>query len=80
MALVMGAAMAAVMLGFMRHMLKNRKANVAIGVTAVTVFFVSLWLVSSQATVDQVSYMRAMIPHHSIAITTSKRAHSRFKR
>ena len=28
----------------------------------------------SQATVDQVSYMKAMIPHHSIAIMTSTRA------
>ena len=37
-------------------------------------FCVSLWLVRSQATVDQVSYMKAMIPHHSIAIMTSERA------
>lgn len=28
----------------------------------------------SQTTVDDVSYMRAMIPHHSIAIMTSGRA------
>jgi uncharacterized protein (DUF305 family) len=33
-----------------------------------------LWLVRSQATVDQVSWMKAMIPHHSIAILTSERA------
>lgn len=38
------------------------------------VFGVSLWLVRSQRTVDDVSYMRAMIPHHSIAILTSTRA------
>ncbi|MEO7727880.1 MAG: DUF305 domain-containing protein, partial [Burkholderiales bacterium] len=31
-------------------------------------------LVRSQATVDDVSYMRAMIPHHSIALLTSERA------
>ena len=31
-------------------------------------------LVRSQATVDDVAYMRAMIPHHSIAILTSERA------
>jgi uncharacterized protein (DUF305 family) len=30
--------------------------------------------VRSQATVDQVSWMKAMIPHHSIAILTSERA------
>ena len=34
----------------------------------------SLWLVRSQETVDDVSYMKAMIPHHSIAIMTSRRA------
>jgi len=38
-------------------------------------FALSLWLVRSQDTVDDVSYMKAMIPHHSIAIMTSKRAH-----
>jgi FlaA1/EpsC-like NDP-sugar epimerase len=74
MALLMGAVMAIIMLGFMTHMLQNRSLNVAIAVGSVVVFAVSLWLVRSQATVDQVSYMKAMIPHHSIAIMTSKRA------
>ena len=75
MALVMGAVMALIMLAFMGHMLENRGWNLGIAAVAATVFGVSLWLVRSQATVDQVSYMRAMIPHHSIAILTSKRAH-----
>jgi uncharacterized protein (DUF305 family) len=35
---------------------------------------VALWLVRSQVTVDDASWMRAMIPHHSIAILTSERA------
>ncbi len=74
MALVMGATMAVIMLGFMLHMLKNRTANAAILVAGVVVFPVSLWLVRSQATVSEVSYMKAMIPHHSIAILTSERA------
>jgi uncharacterized protein (DUF305 family) len=38
------------------------------------VFAVSLWLLRSQATVGDVAYMRAMIPHHSIAVLTSERA------
>jgi uncharacterized protein (DUF305 family) len=38
------------------------------------VFGLALWLVRSQATIDDVSYMKAMIPHHSIAILTSERA------
>jgi uncharacterized protein (DUF305 family) len=38
---------------------------------------VSLWLVRSQETVGDISYMKAMIPHHSIAVLTSERAHLR---
>jgi uncharacterized protein (DUF305 family) len=75
MALVMGAVMAIVMLVYMLHMYKNGTLNAAIFSGSVVAFAVALWLVRSQATVDQVSYMRAMIPHHSIAILTSERAH-----
>jgi FlaA1/EpsC-like NDP-sugar epimerase len=71
---VMGAAMASVMLTFMLGMHKNTKVNVAIYVASVAVFAGALWLVRSQATVDDTSYMRAMTPHHSIAILTSERA------
>lgn len=74
MAFVMGAAMAVIMLSFMLHMLDNRRLNVAIYIGSAVVFAVALWLVRSQTTVDQVSYMKAMIPHHSIAILTSERA------
>ena len=77
MAFVMGAVMALVMLGFMWSMYRNVGLNVAIVGVSVLVFAVALWLVRSQATVDDVSYMRAMIPHHSIAIMTSERAHIR---
>ncbi len=75
MALVMGAAMAVVMLAFMLAMYTDRRKNLAILVGSAVVFAVSLWLVRSQETVDDVSWMRAMIPHHSIAILTSERAH-----
>ncbi len=75
MALVMGATMAVIMLLFMLGMYENKKLNIGILVGSVVVFAGSLWLVRSQATVDDVSYMRAMIPHHSIAILTSRRAH-----
>ena len=74
MALFMGAAMSVIMLTFMLHMLDNKAVNIAIYVGSALVFCVSLWLVFSQATVDQASYMKAMIPHHSIAIMTSERA------
>lgn len=77
MALLMGAVMAAIMLLFMWSMYANRNINFAILAVSAGVFAVSLWLVRSQETVDDVSYMKAMIPHHSIAIMTSDRAHIR---
>jgi hypothetical protein len=77
MALVMGATMAFIMLAFMLGMYTNRSANAAIFVGSILVFIIALWLVRSQTTVDEVSYMKAMIPHHSIAILTSERAHIR---
>jgi hypothetical protein len=77
MALIMGAIMAIVMLLFMWGMYKNTRANIGILVGAVAVFFCSLWLVRSQETVSEIDYMRAMIPHHSIAILTSTEAHIR---
>ena len=74
MALLMGAAMAIVMLSFMLGMYKSKKTNIAIFLVGVVTFVGSLYLVRSQRTVDEVSWMRAMIPHHSIAILTSERA------
>lgn len=74
MAVIMGATMAVVMLAFMWDMYPNKTANTAIVAGSVIVFGLALWLVRSQATVDDVSYMKAMIPHHSIAILTSERA------
>tara|TARA_R110000824_G_scaffold222202_1_gene409634 strand:- start:53946 stop:54395 length:450 start_codon:yes stop_codon:yes gene_type:complete len=74
MAIVMGGTMAVVMLGFMLDMYSKKGVNLAILVGSIVVFAGALWLVRSQQTVDDVSYMKAMIPHHSIAILTSERA------
>ncbi|TCD16377.1 DUF305 domain-containing protein [Oricola cellulosilytica] len=74
MALLMGAAMAIIMLAYMLSMYSNKTLNMAIFGGAAVVFLVALWLVRSQITVGDTSYMRAMIPHHSIAIMTSSRA------
>jgi len=74
MALIMGSVMAVVMLLFMWQMYEDKKQKALIlGISAI-IFSLSLFLVRSQATVDQVSWMKAMIPHHSIAILTSERA------
>lgn len=77
MTLIMGGSMALVMMAFMRGMYRSHTLNMAIMLGGVAVFAVSLWLVRSQETVSDVAYMKAMIPHHSIAIMTSERAHIR---
>jgi hypothetical protein len=77
MALLMGAVMAVVMLGFMWGMYRNPAAKIGIVAVSAAVFAISLWLVRSQQTVTDVAYMEAMIPHHSIAVLTSERAHIR---
>ena len=74
MALFMGSMMAIVMLAWMLNMYENKRANVAIFAGAALLFALGLFLARSQATVGQVSWMKAMIPHHSIAILTSERA------
>lgn len=74
MVLMMACAMAIIMLSFMLSMYRSRAANAAIYIGSALLFGVALWLVRSQATVDDAAYMRAMIPHHSIAVLTSSRA------
>lgn len=77
MTMIMAGAMALVMLCFMRHMYRDRRANAAIVAASLALVGGGLWLVRSQATVGDVAWMKAMIPHHSIAILTSERAHIR---
>ena len=74
MALMMGGAMAIIMLLFMLGMYRNTRVNAAIVLGSLVLMAVMLFLVRSQTTVQDQSYMRAMIPHHSIAILTSERA------
>ncbi|WP_299821301.1 DUF305 domain-containing protein [uncultured Pontibacter sp.] len=68
------AAMAVIMLLFMQHMYKNKKKNIAILLGSLILFVSALTLARTQIPVGDVLYMKAMIPHHSIAILTSKRA------
>jgi uncharacterized protein (DUF305 family) len=74
MALIMGATMTIVMMVFMLGMYDRKGLNAAILAGAAVIFAGSLYMVRSQASVDQVDWMKAMIPHHSIAILTSERA------
>lgn len=74
MALYMGATMAVVMLSFMLAMYTDTRKNVAVYAGSAVLIIAGLLLVRSQATVQDVGWMKAMIPHHSIAILTSERA------
>jgi uncharacterized protein (DUF305 family) len=74
MVLYMGATMAVIMLAFMLSMYSDRRKNIAIFLGSAVVIVGALALVRTQSTVDDVAYMKAMIPHHSIAILTSERA------
>ena len=75
MALIMGSAMAIIMLAFMWGMMyKNVTVNLAIIAGALVLGLTALWLARSQTLVEDRAYMNGMIPHHSIAILTSERA------
>jgi hypothetical protein len=74
MAIIMGAAMAMIMLSNMQDMYTDIRMNSNIFSFSVVVFAIALWLLRSQALIDDVSWMKSMIPHHSIAILTSERA------
>lgn len=69
------SAMAVIMWLFMRKMYQNKKKNGAILVGSFLLFITAFGLVRSQEPiVGDVLWMKAMIPHHSIAILTSSRA------
>lgn len=77
MALTMGGAMGLVMLAWMLNMYKHTKANIAVVVVSILMLGGGIALDRSQVTVDDTAYMRAMIPHHSLATTRSERAQIR---
>lgn len=74
MALMMGMAMIVIMLGFMWGMYRSVATKSLVMVAAVAGFFLFLFLARSQQTVNDAAWMKAMIPHHSIAVLTSERA------
>lgn len=68
------SAMALIMFFFMKKMYNNRNKNVAIMLGSILLFSGALFLVRAQKPIGDVLWMKAMIPHHSIAILTSERA------
>lgn len=75
MTLLMISAMALIMLGMMKMMYQNKKLNTIIVTFSIAVFVLALAGVRTQTAIGDVQYMKGMIPHHSIAIMTSKNAH-----
>lgn len=69
------STMAIIMLLFMLGMYKDKKKNIAIVVGSILLFASALVLVRAQKPIiGDMLWLRAMIPHHSIAILTSERA------
>lgn len=66
--------MAIIMFLFMRKMYTDKIKNIAIILGSVVLMIASTFLVRQQIPIDDVKWMRAMIPHHSIAILTSNKA------
>ena len=72
--LIMGCVMTIVMLGFMWSMYQGQAVKIGILIAAVIGFVLLLFLNRSQTMVSDVSFMKSMIPHHSIAINNARKA------
>ena len=72
--LAMGGVMTAVMLGFMWSMYPGGTSKWAVLVGSLVIAAVLLGVNRSQAVVEDTRFMKAMIPHHSIAINNARKA------
>lgn len=69
------ATMTVIMLLLMLGMYKNKKKNTGILLGSLVLFTSALFLVRTQKPIiGDVLWLKAMIPHHSIALLTSERA------
>ena len=66
--------MAIIMFLFMRQMYTDKVKNAAILVGSILLIIASTFLVRQQIPINDIKWMKAMIPHHSIAILTSNKA------
>lgn len=74
MSLLMVSPMAILMLVVMGSMYPDKKKNKLISLGAAVVFVLALVCLRQQVFISDAQYMRAMIPHHSSAILTSRHA------
>lgn len=72
--LVMGCVMTVVMLSFMWSMYRGVGIKIAVLVLATAIGLILLSMNRAQAVVGDVTFMKSMIPHHSIAINSSRKA------
>ena len=72
--LVMGCVMTIVMLGFMWPMYKGTGTKIAVLAAAALVGVTLLSVNRTQAVIEDVAFMKSMIPHHSIAINNGRKA------
>ena len=73
-AFIMGSVMTVVMLGFMWSMYKGMALKIGVVAAAVIAGIALLAINRSQALIGDSLFMKAMIPHHSIAINNARRA------
>lgn len=72
--LVMACVMTAVMLGFMWSMYEGQRTKVIVLSMAIVLGGLLLYVNRSQTLIGDTAFMRAMIPHHSIAINNASKA------
>lgn len=72
--LVMGCVMTVVMLGFMWPMYKGIRTKIAVLVVASLSGIALLSVNRNQVLIEDSSFMKSMIPHHSIAINNARKA------
>ncbi len=72
--LIMGAVMTVVMLGFMWSMYEGKGVKIAILAGAALLGVILLLVNRAQSLIDDTRFMKAMIPHHSIAINNARKA------
>jgi hypothetical protein len=73
-ALIMGAVMTVIMLGFMWKMYEGQGIKIAVVAIAALAAVGLLATNRSQALIGDTEFMKAMIPHHSIAINNARKA------
>jgi Domain of unknown function (DUF305) len=73
-AFIMGAVMTVVMLAFMWSMYEGQRTKVAVLAGAAIVAVALLLVNRAQLLISDTSFMKSMIPHHSIAINNARKS------